>query len=116
MKHTPEEHQDGLRKGLKVVVAIDLRSVDHGYFPKNLKTQIKSTNFLLSLKAAWFLTAALIRRSNHLHPNYSIDEEEHGYQESNIGKSLVGGKREACRKLYAVENWRTSPLPSSVIN
>lgn len=34
--HAPEEHQDGLRKGLKVVVAIDLRSVDHGYFAKNL--------------------------------------------------------------------------------
>lgn len=51
--HAPKEHEDGLRKGLKVVVAIDLRSVDHGYFPKNLKTQIKLTNFLLSHKSEW---------------------------------------------------------------
>lgn len=36
MRRTPEEHQDSLKEGLKVVVAIDLRSIDHGYFPKNL--------------------------------------------------------------------------------
>lgn len=29
----------------------------------------------------------------YLHSNYSIDEEQHGYQECNIGKSL-GGKKE----------------------
>lgn len=34
---TPEEHQDSLRKGLEIVVAVDLSSVDHGYFPKHLK-------------------------------------------------------------------------------
>lgn len=50
-RDSPEEHQDGLRKGLKVVVAIDLRSVHHGYFSENLKTQINSTNFLLSHKS-----------------------------------------------------------------
>lgn len=62
------------------------------------------------------LTTVWIRRSNHLHPNYGIDEEEHGYQESYIGKSLVEEKkRGACWKIYVVEHWRTSSIPLSDI-
>lgn len=33
---TPEEHEDGLREGLEVVVAVDLRAVHHGDLPKHL--------------------------------------------------------------------------------
>lgn len=61
IKHTPEEHQNSLRKGLKVVVAVDLRSIDHRYFAKNLKKQIKSTNILLSHKSELPLKAAGVR-------------------------------------------------------
>lgn len=31
--------------------------------------------------------------TNYLHSNYSIDEEQHGYQECNIRKSLRGGRK-----------------------
>lgn len=37
-------------------------------------------------------------RKNHLHSDYSIDEEEHGYQECHVGKSLVGEKEK--ERLY----------------
>ena len=33
----PEEHQDSLWKRLEVVVAVDMCSVHHCYFPKHLK-------------------------------------------------------------------------------
>lgn len=40
-RQTPEEHQDCLRKGLKVVVAVDLSSVHHGYFAEHLEKMKK---------------------------------------------------------------------------
>ncbi|TNN54405.1 hypothetical protein EYF80_035374 [Liparis tanakae] len=41
----------------------------------------------------WVTVVGVSHRLSYLHPDYSIDEEQHGYQECNVGKSLGGEKR-----------------------
>lgn len=48
----------------------------------------------------------------YLHSNYSIDEEQHGYQECNIRKSLGGKNTEWVFELHALLKHSYTPRPN----
>lgn len=77
-----------------------MRAVHHGNLSKHLKQKYCPHEFncnrtnLGNTKEKYLLSHSV----TNLHANDSVDEEQHGYQESNIWQSLQAEEREESRK------------------
>lgn len=68
----PEKHQDSLRKGLEIVVAVDLGSIHHCNFSKHLKAEsakvsFKTTGTEMKLKIGCMKQGPVVLQNIYLH-------------------------------------------------
>lgn len=94
-ENTPEEKQHSLREGLEVVVSVDMCAVHHGHLSEHLrqKKNICSGKIQVQQRSKLGVTSREKKKKIHnldtdLHADDSVDEEEHGYQKSDVRQSL----------------------------
>lgn len=105
----PKQQEYSLWKSLEVVVAINGQPIHHRNLPEHLNHKQHKATSQINILAFRFCTSLTYRASStsytdtitqcsyilsnqkqvfNLHPNDCVDEEEHGYQQSDIRQGL----------------------------
>lgn len=90
--YTPEEKEHSLREGLEVVVSVDVCAVHHGNLSEHLKQKNGSHEFNCN-----HIPTQREHLVTNLHANDGVDEEQQGYQKSNIWQRLQAKERKNSR-------------------